>query len=73
MDRTEYVSAVANLASEQVLSLVQQAMNELDDRPIDVSARRAARIASLLGDTVFAVYLGLELKPSGGHPPGQRR
>lgn len=60
---------MANLASEQVLSLVQQALIELDDRPIDVSARRAARIASLLGDTVFAVYLGLELKPLGGHPP----
>jgi hypothetical protein len=70
VDWTKYGSAVANLASEQVLSLVQQALDELDDRPIDVSVRRAARIASLLGDTVFAVYLGMELKPSGGHPPG---
>src|SRR5262249_9270393 len=43
--------------------------DELDSRPIDVSARRAARIASLLGDTEFAVYLGFELKPTGGHPP----
>lgn len=57
-----------NLATEQVLSLVQQALNEIDDRPVDVTARRAARIASLLGDTVFAVYLGFELKSTGGHP-----
>lgn len=58
-----------DLNSGQLLSLVQQALSELDDRPLDVSARRAARIASLLGETVLAVYLGLELKTSGGHPP----
>jgi hypothetical protein len=60
---------VANLGSEQLLSLVQQALNEIDDRPVDVTVRRVARIASLLGETVLAVYLGLELKTTGGHPP----
>jgi hypothetical protein len=64
-----YGSAMANLGSEHLLSLVQQALNEIDDRPVDVTARRAARIASLLGETELAVYLGLELKPLGGHPP----
>jgi hypothetical protein len=67
--RQSYDSAVANLGSEHLLSIVQQALNEIDDRPVDVTARRATRIASLLGETVLAVYLGLELKPSGGHPP----
>ncbi len=57
------------MSNDYVLTLVQRALDELDDRPIDVSARRAARIASLLGETEFAVYLGLELKPVGGHPP----
>src|SRR5690349_18375697 len=47
-------------------------MDEIDDRPVDVTARRAVRIASLLGETEFAVELGLELKPSGGHPPSNR-
>lgn len=60
---------MANLGSEYLLSLVQQALNEIDDRPIDITARRAARIASLLGETEMAVYLGLELKSTGGHPP----
>jgi hypothetical protein len=57
------------MGNDYVLTLVQHALDEIDDRPIDVSARRAARIASLLGETEFAVYLGMELKPTGGHPP----
>jgi hypothetical protein len=60
---------MANLGSEHLLSLVQVALDEIDSRPVDVSARRAARIASLLGETELAIYLALELKPSGGHPP----
>jgi hypothetical protein len=57
------------MSNDYVLTLVQRALDEIDDRPIDVTTRRAARIASLLGETEFAVYLGLELTPTGGHPP----
>src|SRR5262249_20128586 len=64
-----YVSGVTDMDSEQLVQLVQTALAEIDDRPVDVTARRTARIASLLGETEFAVYLGYELKPSGGHPP----
>ena len=60
---------MANLGSDDVLSLVRQALGQIDDRPVSVTARRAARIASLLGETELAVYLGFELKPTGGHPP----
>lgn len=53
-----------------MLSLVQRALDEIDDHPVSVTARRTARIAVLLGETELAVRLGFELKPgSGGHPP----
>jgi hypothetical protein len=52
-----------------LLELVHRALDEIDDRPVSVTARRTARIASMLGDSIIAVWLGLELKPSRGHPP----
>lgn len=55
--------------SDHILDLVRTALDEFDDRPLEVTVRRAARIAVLLGDTKIAVRLGLELKPRGGHPP----
>jgi len=60
---------MVNPGSERLLTLVQHALDEIDERPIAVTARRVARIASLLGDTEFAVYLGYELRALGGHPP----
>ncbi len=56
-------------STERILQLVQQTLDEIDDRPVDVSVRRAIRIASLLGESEVAVRLGYEVKPSGGHPP----
>ena len=67
-----YGFVVAHLETDHLLALVRRAMDEIDDRPVDVTARRAARIASLLGETEFAVELGLELKLLGGHPPSNR-
>jgi len=57
-------------SSDYVLSLVRQALDEFDARPLEVSLRRAVRIASLVGDSRTAVRLGYELRPSGG---GDRR
>ncbi|QFZ20363.1 hypothetical protein [Saccharothrix syringae] len=59
---------MASLTGENVLSLVHQALTEFDDRPLDVTIRRAARIASLLGETELAVRFTMELKAHGGHP-----
>src|SRR5437870_13611688 len=55
--------------TDRLLQNVQQALDEFDDRPLDVSVRRVVRLASLLGESKLAVRLGLDLKPSGGHPP----
>jgi hypothetical protein len=49
-----------------VLSLVRRALDEFDDRPLEVSVRRAVRIASLVGDSRTAVRLGYELGPACG-------
>jgi len=49
-----------------VLSLVRQALDEFDDRPLEVSVRRAVRIASLAGDSRTAIRLAHELRPAGG-------
>lgn len=54
--------------SSDLLRLIRKALDEIDDRPVDVTARRVARIASLLGETELAVYLGNEVSPSGGTP-----
>jgi hypothetical protein len=53
-------------SSDYVLSLVRRALDEFDDRPLEVSVRRAVRIASLVGDSKTAVRLGYELRPIGG-------
>lgn len=55
-------------STHDLLALVRKALDEIDDRPVAVTARRCARIASALGDSELAVRLGLELKPHGGHP-----
>ncbi|MET8572031.1 hypothetical protein [Streptomyces sp. NPDC004783] len=43
-----------------------KALDDFDDKPLDVSVRRAVRIASLVGDTKHAIRLSLELRPAGG-------
>jgi hypothetical protein len=53
-------------SSDEILTLVRTALDEFDDRPLEVSVRRAARIASLLGETQSAVRFGMELRPLGG-------
>lgn len=55
------------VTTEYLLRLVRQALDEFDDRPLDVSIRRAVRIASLVGESQTAVRLSLELNPIGGH------
>lgn len=54
--------------TDRLLDLVRRALDEIDLVPLPATVRRTARIASLLGDAVLAVRLGLELKTSGGHP-----
>ena len=63
------MESVLPVTSADVLRLVQQALERFDIDPLDAALRRTVRIASLLGETQIAVRLGLELKPSGGHPP----
>jgi hypothetical protein len=53
-------------SSDDVLSLVRQALDEFDDRPLEVSVRRAVRIANLVGDSRTAIRLAYELRPLGG-------
>jgi hypothetical protein len=53
-------------SSDYLLSLVRQALDEFDTRSLEVTVRRAVRIASLAGDSRTAVRLGYELRPSGG-------
>ena len=60
------IATVAQVtSSDHVLSLVRQALDEFDTRPLEVSVRRAVRIASLAGDSRTAVRLGYELRPAG--------
>jgi hypothetical protein len=63
-----YRSSVPDSSSADVLSLVRKTLDEFDDRPLDATVRRTARIAVLLGETELAVRLGLELRPNGGSP-----
>ncbi|MBQ0850215.1 hypothetical protein J8N05_18635 [Streptomyces sp. BH-SS-21] len=53
-------------SSDYLLQLVRQALDDFDDKPLDVSVRRAVRIANLVGDTRHAIRLSLELRPPGG-------
>lgn len=52
--------------SDHVLRLVRKALDEFDDTPLEVSVRRAVRIANLVGETKYAVRLSLDLKTIGG-------
>jgi hypothetical protein len=53
-------------ASDYILRLVRSALDSFDEEPLEVSVRRAVRIANLMGDTKYAVRLALDLKPTGG-------
>lgn len=55
-----------------VLGLVRRALDEFDDRRLDITIRRTARIAVLMGETALSVRLGLELQPFGGLPAANR-
>ncbi|MFF8919019.1 hypothetical protein ACF08M_38420 [Streptomyces sp. NPDC015032] len=57
-------------SSDYILKLVRQALDDFDDKPLDVSVRRAVRIANLVGDTKYAIRLSLELRPPGGDRQG---
>src|ERR1044071_2703069 len=54
--------------SGEILRLVETALSEVDERPLAVTIRRTARIASLLGASQLAVRLGLGIKGTGGRP-----
>ncbi|MFC8278362.1 hypothetical protein ACFUJR_38820 [Streptomyces sp. NPDC057271] len=45
---------------------MRQALDDFDDKPLEVSVRRAVRIANLVSDTKHAIRLSLELRPTGG-------
>jgi hypothetical protein len=51
---------------DHVGALVQRALDEFDDHELEVSGRRAYRIARLRGDVAMAHRLHLELRPIGG-------
>jgi hypothetical protein len=53
-------------SSSDVLSLVQQALNEIDSVPISASVRRTVRIANLMGESKTAIRLAMEVRPPGG-------
>jgi hypothetical protein len=53
-------------STDEILSLVQVALNEFEDRPLEATLRRTVRIASLLGESQTAIRLALELSPLGG-------
>ena len=55
-------------STDDVLALIRTALDEFDDRPLQVSVRRAVWIAGLVGDPRAAVRLAHELMPSGGDP-----
>ncbi|MBJ7903811.1 hypothetical protein IF655_10930 [Streptomyces sp. DSM 110735] len=53
-------------SSDYILGFVRKALDEFDERPLEVSVRRAVRIANLMGDTKYAIRLSLEIRPTGG-------
>ncbi|MFC8440293.1 MULTISPECIES: hypothetical protein [Streptomyces] len=59
-------------STAHVLGLIRRALDEFDDHPLEVSVRRAVRIASLIGDSHAAVRLGLDLQVTGGDPAQHR-
>lgn len=56
-------------SSGDILGLVQQALDEFDVVSAEATVRRTVRIANLVGDTMSALRLAMDLKASGGHPP----
>ena len=56
------------LETDRIVRLVRLALDEFDDRPLEVNVRRTIRIASLMGDSKTAIRLAFELKPIGGRP-----
>jgi hypothetical protein len=54
MGRPTIATAAQVTSSDYVLSLVRQALDEFDDRPLEASGSRAVRIASLIGDSKWA-------------------
>jgi len=52
--------------NDHILRLVRKALDEFDDTQLEVSVRRAVRIANLVGDTKYAIRLSLDLKTIGG-------
>ncbi|MFI9605525.1 hypothetical protein ACIHCX_37950 [Streptomyces sp. NPDC052043] len=59
-------------STAHILALIRRALDEFDDHPVQVSVRRAVRIASLIGDSHAAVRLGLDLQSRGGDPAQHR-
>ncbi|MFI9490974.1 MULTISPECIES: hypothetical protein [Streptomyces] len=59
-------------STAHVLELIRRALDEFDDHPLEVSVRRAVRIASLIGESHVAVRLGLDLQVTGGDPAQHR-
>ncbi|WP_433697034.1 hypothetical protein [Nocardiopsis sp. CA-288880] len=59
-------------STEHIMTLIRRALDEFDDHPLQVSVRRAIRIASLAGDSHAAVRLGFDLQPRGGDPAQNR-
>ncbi|MFE4862593.1 hypothetical protein [Streptomyces sp. NPDC056670] len=53
-------------SSDDILGLVRTALDEFEERSLEVSVRRAVRIANLMGDTKYAIRLSLEIRPTGG-------
>jgi hypothetical protein len=58
--------------TDHILALIRRALDEFDDHPLQVSVRRAVRVASLIGDSHAAVRLGLDLQARGGDPSQHR-
>jgi hypothetical protein len=54
--------------SDHILGLVRKALDQFDEDPLDVSVRRAIRIANLAGDTKHAIRLSMEIRPITGDP-----
>lgn len=53
-------------STDDLLHQTKRALDEFDDVPLDVSIRRAVRLATLLGETETAIRLSFELRSSGG-------
>jgi hypothetical protein len=59
--------------TDHILRLVQQTLDEFEDRPLDGSIRRVVRIANVLGDTTVALRFSRDLRPLGGSPSANAR